>query len=163
MLPGAGIGYPGGVFDIGKGRIIQRWQWQLSTDKTLYQTVTLVPNSIFYRIFRGFNRTFATIVAYSYGHLVSFHFGLGYVLLVETNPFFSTCRFFFSDYAIRSPLGTSSILLFMWHNVCMWYQKLPSLIFSTMSRQGHGGIGIDTKCFECLYQYRSMNLVCSLF
>ena len=38
-------------------------QWQLSTDQTSYQSVTFIPNSTFYRLKRGFNRTFATGVA----------------------------------------------------------------------------------------------------
>ena len=35
-------------------------QWQPSTDQTLYQSVTFLQNSTFYRLIRGFHRTFAT-------------------------------------------------------------------------------------------------------
>ena len=39
-------------------------QWQPSTDQTLYKALTLLPNSIFYRILWGFHyRTFARGVA----------------------------------------------------------------------------------------------------
>ena len=48
--------------------------------------MTFLPNSTFYRLMRGFHRTFVTDV-YSSGHLVPSHLGLAYVLLVETNPF----------------------------------------------------------------------------
>ena len=37
--------------------------WQPSIDQTLYQTMTLLPNSTFHRIMKGFHRTFATGVA----------------------------------------------------------------------------------------------------
>ena len=37
------------------------------SDQTLYQAVTLSPNSIFYRISRGFHRTFAIGLAYRQG------------------------------------------------------------------------------------------------
>ena len=48
-----------------------------------------VPNSTFYRILSGFNRTFATGVTCRQGTLTlgPLHLGLAYVLLVETNPF----------------------------------------------------------------------------
>ena len=67
-------------------------QWQPTTDQTLYQAVTLLPNST-YRILRGFHyRTFATGVACRQGMLPPTEpgpvlLGLAYVLLVETNPF----------------------------------------------------------------------------
>ena len=38
-------------------------QWQPSTDQTLYQSLTFLPNSTFNRLMRGFHRTFATGVA----------------------------------------------------------------------------------------------------
>ena len=48
--------------------------------------------------------------AYSFGHLVPSHLGLAYVLLVETNPFPEPV-IIFPDYALRTSLGTFSILL----------------------------------------------------
>ena len=35
-------------------------QWQPSTDQTLYQIVTILPNSTFYIIIKSFHRSFAT-------------------------------------------------------------------------------------------------------
>ena len=48
--------------------------------------------------------------AYSSGHLVPSHLGLACVLLVETNHFPELI--FFSDYSLRTSLGTFSILLY---------------------------------------------------
>ena len=70
-----------------------------------------VPNSTFYRILRGFQRTFATGFAYAdRGRLLlqtpgPVPLGLAYVLLVETNPF-SELVVIFPDYALRISLGT---------------------------------------------------------
>ena len=66
--------------------------WQPTTDQTLYQAVTLLPNSTD-RILIGFHyRTFATGVACRQGTLTPTEpgpvpLGVAYVLLVETNPF----------------------------------------------------------------------------
>ena len=56
-----------------------------------------VPNSTFYRILRGFRRTFATGVACRQGTFWTpspVYLGLAYVLLVETNPFPNFSLFF---------------------------------------------------------------------
>ena len=83
-------------------------QWQSTTDKTLYQAVTLLPNSTFYRISRGFCRTFETGVACRRGRLLlrtpgPVPLGLAYVLLVETNPFFRIFRYFFRTMLFKDP------------------------------------------------------------
>ena len=49
--------------------------------------------------------------AYSSGHLVPFHLGLAYVLIVETNLFPELVVIFPDYHAIRISLGTFSILL----------------------------------------------------
>ena len=48
--------------------------------------------------------------AYSSQHLVSSYFGLAYVVLVETNSF-PELDVIFPDYAIRTSVGTFSVLL----------------------------------------------------
>ena len=48
--------------------------------------------------------------AFYSGHLVPSHLGLAYVLIVETNPF-PELVVIFPDYALRTSLGTFSILL----------------------------------------------------
>ena len=45
-------------------------QWQPSTYQTLYQSVIVSPNSTFFRIMRGFNRTFTTGVHVDRGCLL---------------------------------------------------------------------------------------------
>ena len=71
--------------------------------------------------------------AYSFGHLVPSYLGLAYVLHVETNSF-PELFVIFPDYAIRSSLGTFSILLIsiliitkLW--IICWKQKTAWPIF----------------------------------
>ena len=88
-------------------------QWQPTTDQTLYQAVTLLPNST-YRILRGFHyRTFATGVACRQGTLTPTEPGpvpLGTCICFTCwdQPLFRTCHDF-SDSALRTSLGTFSV------------------------------------------------------
>ena len=66
-----------------------------------------VPNSTFYRILRGFHRTFATVVACRQGALTPPN---TLSRLFETFPF-SEPVFTFPNYALRISLGTFPILL----------------------------------------------------
>ena len=64
---------------------------------------------------KGFHRTFTTGVSCRQGRLLfrtpgPSHFGLAYVLLLETNSF-PEIVVIVPDFAIRTPLGTFSILI----------------------------------------------------
>ena len=90
---------------------------KLSTGQTFNQIITVLPNLTFYRVMRGFHRTFATGVgmptgdAYSSSYLVTPHLELAYVLHVETNPFPRPVKKLFQDLALWEFFGTFSILL----------------------------------------------------
>ena len=85
--------------------------------------------------------------AYSSGHQVPSHLGLAYVLLVETNPY-HVPAVLFPDYALRTSLGTISILFFtLWchgdsASVLLYFTFLSDLFplqcgsGSTVTREG---------------------------
>ena len=77
----------------------------------------LLANLTFYRIFKGFHRTFETGVACRQGTLTppdtwSRPFGTCIFPTCWDHSFFRTCRYFL-DYALRSSLGTFSILILL--------------------------------------------------
>ena len=111
---------------------------QPSTDRTLCQSVTFLPNSTFYRIMRGFHKTSATGVAYFSGHLVPSHLRLAYVLPVKTNSFpelviiFRTMLFEYPSALPRfCPLRTFVECIHVWMELCVW----------------RFGINVNTGCF----------------
>ena len=84
-------------------------QWQPTTDQTLYQAVTLLPNSIFYRILIGFHRTFTTCVACRQGTLtppdtLSRPFGNCICSTCWDQAFSRTCRYVFVLCTLNIPL-----------------------------------------------------------
>ena len=96
------------------------WQNALtpSTDQTLYQSVSFVPKSTFNRIKRGFHRIFATVVKWRQGTLTPpdswtpgpVPFGTCICSTCWDHPF-PLLVVIFPDYALRTSLGTFSILL----------------------------------------------------
>ena len=98
------------------------------------QSRDLLPISTFYQILRFQSnicdgRGMPTGDAYSSGHMVPSHFGLAYVLLVETNPF-PGLVVIFPDYAFRSFLDTISI---PWNKAMI---SLWRVLFKSSWKQG---------------------------
>ena len=87
-------------------------QWQPSTDQSLYQSVTFLPNSTCYWRLKGFNRTFPTGVACrgclllrAPGPVQFWDLHMFYLLRTSLEPVV-----IFPDYALRTSLCTFSIL-----------------------------------------------------
>ena len=81
--------------------------------------VTLLPTSTFYRIMRCFHRASQRVWYADMGRVRlrtpgPVHLGLAYVLLFVTNPF-PELVVISPDYALRTSLGTFSILRFTPH------------------------------------------------
>ena len=125
-------------------------QWQPSTDQTLYQSVTSLLSSTFYRLTRGFHRLFATGVACWQGTLTlpdtwsrpNWDLHIFYLL----RPILFPNLYFLLDYSLRTSLGTFSILLCCektykstkWHRSLTWDSK-KSKMWKVYGRTTDGG------------------------
>ena len=142
-------------------------QWQPSTDQSLNQSVTFLPNVTFYWLMRGFHRTVSTGKTYWQLTLTPPDnqscpiFGLAYVLLIETNPF-PELVVIFPDYALRTWLGTFLILRFCflplsvyhcWWKSCLRYY-LSGNSFKWMTKK------VNLKVVETIPTIKGLKLAC---
>ena len=105
-------------------------QWQAFPDQTICQFMTILPNSTFYRIMRGFHRTFATGVACSQGTLTPpdtcFH------PLFKGYCMYSDCLDQFSRIYIEFMIYTE-LRDFMEHLRRAWLANMERLLLRTPS------------------------------